>query len=261
MLTPPQIAALVKDIKKKKELQNLNDRFVHKEVLALLDKNQKRESLLQSNFNPKSPSYKSLLKEARRELRKVHGVFRSGKRKIAPLETHSSTREREEIYPELYPKIFALTGKPASILDLGCGLNPLSLPLMKLKNLNYLAYDIDEKEISQINEFFQKHNPQGQAQALDISDWHLVKDLPRADLAFLFKVVDLLDRGKGHKKSEEVIKAIPANFVVVSFSTLTLSGKPMNAPRRRWMEWLCKRLGYKYQILEFPGEIFYVIKK
>ena len=74
-------------------------------------------------------------------------------------------------------------------------------------------------------------------------------------------MTDVLDKGKGHKTSEEIIKAIPAKFVVVSFATLTISGKKMNYPRRGWIELMCKRLGYEFKLLEFSNELFYVVMK
>ena len=83
----------------------------------------------------------------------------------------------------------------------------------------------------------------------------------RTDVCFLFKMTDVLDKNKGHKATEEMLKRIPAEYVVVSFATKTMSGKKMTAPRRNWMEWLCKRLRYEYTILEFPNELFYVVKK
>ena len=88
-----------------------------------------------------------------------------------------------------------------------------------------------------------------------------LEKIPPADLCFLFKMTEVLDQGKGHIATEAVLKAIPAKHIVVSFSTRTMSGKAMTAPRRRWMEWLCQRLHYQYTILEFGNEILYVVKK
>ena len=48
------------------------------------------------------------------------------------MEVHSSTRERLPILDRFYQAIFEVTGRPSSILDAGCGLNPLALPWMDL---------------------------------------------------------------------------------------------------------------------------------
>ena len=222
------------------------------------------------------------IKTVRSKLRRVYGLFRDdtterksavetllkapSAKRAALLEkilfTHSSTQERLPIYEQLYSKIFAIAGKPKTILDLGCGINPFSFPYTKLKVGNYFAYDINEEEINSINAFFQllhKENPSftGKAMVADI----LAVTLPKADLCLLFKMTDVLDQGKGHKRTEELLKKIPAKYVVISFATKTMSGKAMTAPRRSWMEWLCKRLGYAFEILEFENELFYIVKK
>ncbi|PIN74837.1 hypothetical protein COV17_04595 [Candidatus Woesearchaeota archaeon CG10_big_fil_rev_8_21_14_0_10_36_11] len=276
------IQEIITVIKLKKELNTISDEFVQNQVYEYVTKNTKAIQFL---TKPKSKEYKLVVKEVRAQLRKVYGLFRSGeetkKRKELVdtlrgvssqkqkesikqiLETHSSTQERIAIYEELYEKIFALTKKPKIIIDLGSGINPFSIPYMKLQNVNYYAYDISQEEIDSLNTFFtflhaKNKNFKGNAEILDIL--HFAK-LPKADICFLFKMTDVLDRGKGHKTTEEMVLRIPAKYIVISFATRTMSGKKMTAPRRNWMEWMCTRLGFTYAILEFPNEIFYVVKK
>jgi len=282
MLDKEKIALLVQDIKKKKELQSLSDKFTKEFLLKYLQQEPKIVKMLQENFNPKSKSYVSVIKTIRSKLRRIYGLFRDdpGERKklveglltTVPtkksaaieqiLSTHSSTQERLPLYGKLYAKVFAITGKPKAILDLGCGINPFSFPFMKLKECNYHAYDINEEEMYSLNQYFnllhkENHSFTGKATVADISK----KNYPKADLCFLLKMTDVIDKGKGHKRTEELLTRIPAEYVVVSFATKTMSGKVMTAPRRSWMEWLCKRLGWEYTILEFENEIFYVVKK
>ncbi len=264
-LNSSQKQELVADIKQKKELRGISAAFVLKELEKVLRKETKLQKELLLRWNSRSSAYKMVVKKVREQLRRVYGLFRvieQGK----TLETHLSTKERWSFYSELYRQLFAITGKPKIILDLGCGLNPLSLPFMKLKEVRYYAYDLSEEEIQIINSFFQKKHENhkkvvGKAILADITDIPKMKELPAADVAFLFKVTDVLDRNKGHTVTEEVLKAVPAQYVVVSFSTKTMSGKLMTAPRRKWMEWLCWRLGWKYAVLEFKNEIFYVARK
>lgn len=142
-------------------------------------------------------------------------------------------------------------------------MNPFSIPLMNLSSLRYYAYDLSEDEIENLNNFFSWMHEQndsfaGKAGILDIMKF---AKLPQVQVCFLFKMTDVLDMGKGHKVTELVVKNVPAEYVVVSFPTHTMSGKKMNVPRRNWMEWMCNRLGYPFTFLEFPTEIFYVVKK
>lgn len=279
--------ALIGDIKKKKELQSIDDNFVREYLIKHLQQEPKLLNSLWENFNPKSKAYVSVIKTVRSQLRRVYGLFRddpSKRKKLVQellvasssssssskrtdlikqiLSTHSSTEERLLFYDRLYAEIFAITGKPKTLLDLGCGINPFSFSYTKLQKCVYFAQDINKEEIGSINQYFQllhKENSSfsGKAVVADIA----TAVFPAAEVCFLFKMTDVIDKGKGHKKTEELLKRIPAKYIVVSFPTKTMSGKEMTAPRRSWMEWLCKRLGYEYTVLEFPNELFYVVKK
>jgi len=282
MLDKEKIAALMRDIKEKKELHHLEDNFVIEHIKKYLQQEPKITKALQQNLNPKSKAYVSVIKQVRSQLRRVYGLFRDYSKerkklvqellKISPsqrpqilnriLATHSSTQERMSFYNALYSKLFSLTGKPTILLDLGCGINPFSFPYMKLKEGSYFAYDINAEEIESINSYFQllhRENSSFNGKAI-VADL-LKTNFPKADLCFLFKMTDVIDQGKGHKKTEELLKRIPAKYVIISFATKTMSGKKMTAPRRNWMEWLCERVKYEYTILEFENELFYVIKK
>lgn len=283
-----KIHYLIKIIKQKKEFRSLSGDFVCEQVLLVLRQQPSLQQFLQESGNLRSAQYKRIIKEVRARLRRVSALFQVEKKRDVTkllaklhdgqnkremqsviqkiLESHASTWERILFYEQLYRKIFAVAGKPASLLDLGCGINPFSVTRMSIKKLNYYAYDIDEDNMQLLNSFFEWWHTQhksfhGKAEILDISNVQNIPRLPHADLCFLFKITDILDQGKGHKKTEIILEKIPARYVVISFSTQTMSGKTMTAPRRRWMEWLCKRLGYEYKILEFNNEIFYVVKK
>ncbi len=274
-------SSLVEDIKKKKELRNINAEYVQKQLLAVLAQNRSLASSLAKAFNRKSFAYKQAVKKARANLRKVYGLFRTEKAATEELLTklnlkkdrmelikkllaaHSSTKERLPIYRRLYKDIFALAGRPKSIIDLGCGLNPFSYPYMNLTHLTYYAYDLNEEEISSLNYYFKilhKENKLflGEAKVVNLFS---AEQLKPADICFLFKMTDILDQGKGHKATESVIRKVPVKVVVVSFPTRTMSGKRMNYPRRKWMELMCGRLNYTFKIIEFSNELFYVIKK
>ena len=267
------LTQLIKDIKQKKELTELDSKFVKEELNRYFKKEPKILKKLGEELNPKSKEYKKVIKEVRAKLRRSYGLFRVEKeskdlkelfkkkdyQKI--LATHSSTKERLSFYDLLYQKIFKITGEPKTILDLGSGINPLSFSHMNLKNVNYFAYDLSKEEVKILNQFFKDKKIKGKAGILDLLQIEKVKKLPKAEVAFLFKMTDVLDKGKGHKTSEEIIKAIPAKFVVVSFATLTISRKKMTYPRRGWIELMCKRLGYEFKLLEFSNELFYVVMK
>ena len=272
---------IITEIKKKKELSGLEDHFITQELNLFFKRNPGFKIFL---AKPRSEKYKKIIKAVRAELRRNYGLFRVGDDKARDklveefksrhnietikkiLATHSSTKERLDKYAEIYHQIFKITGSPKVILDLGCGINPLSVIFMKITKLTYYAYDINQKEIVLLNLFFQAFRTpnkeiNGKADILDFKELNNLRSLPKADVAFLFKITDIVDKGKGHKRSESLMTKIPSKYIVVSFPTVTMSGKRMNFPRRKWIELMCIRLGYEFKSFETSKEIFYVIRK
>ena len=263
-------------IKKNKKYAGLADSIVQKEIVAFFkDFPEKKKHLV----HERSEAYKKIIREIRGSLHKMHGSFQTTKRskRVEYLEqlatnkedvltvhenilaTNRSTKERLPLYPQLYKKIFAITGKPKTILDLGCGLNPFSFPFMELNKVTYYAYDIDESELADIQLYFRQHKQiEGKVTSKNLQDVNL-QTLPRADIAFVFKAVDPIERGKGHKWTERLLKQLPAKWIIISFATKTVSGKAMNYPRRRWIEMLLQRLHLQYELLVEKNELFYLI--
>ena len=249
------VKELVGDIKSKKELSGIMDDLVRDEIERYLVKNPK--------LNPdKAKDCKQIVKGVRSVLRKSVGVFINPK-KSTPLgdllQKHESTKERLNIYPELYKRIFHITGKPKTILDIGCGLNPLSYSYLGAKP-KYYAYDVNSLAIDIVKDFFKIRKINGKAGLMNLRQKEKL-ELPSADICFMFKLLDSIELEKGHKLAEKLIKQVKSRWLTVSFSTRTLSGKKMNHPYRGWIEQLCKRLGYFYDILEYDNEIFYLIRK
>ncbi len=271
------IRKIVEDVKKKKELFAIDDYFIEKIVKKYLSSNAKLKNFL-IEHEPKTLSrsgkYKQLIKKIRSELRKVYGVYAKKdfeKRKEflekrdydSILKSHLSTKERFGSYPKLYEKIWGITGKPKSILDLACGMNPFSFGHMNIKNLTYWAIDISEEDAKLISKFFKKEKINGKAKAMDllkIKEKNIFEKFPKFDVAFLFKFLDTAII-KSRKIAELLIKSITAKWVVVSFSTKTIGQKEMKKANRDWIIKMCKRLEYEVKVLNFENEIFYVIKK
>jgi len=264
---------ILAEIKQSKKYKTLSEEVINEEIQKYLKR------------NPHYERYKDkkILKDIKTELHKIYGSFQTnsrGKRekyleefKLAPdnieltkkiLLTNSSTKERLENYEEIYRKIFEITGKPISVLDLGCGLNPVSFPFMNLEKVNYYAYDIDNADISLLNDYFfiMKEKISGKAETINLStiEDDEIKKLPKADICFMFKLVDVLDR-KDHKQSEKIISNLNSDWIVVSFSKKTITGRMMNFPYRGWVERMLERNKLDFQKIDFENEVFYIIKK
>ncbi len=246
---------LIKEIKQKKELSDLPDSLIESTIKNYFSKNRLSDTL-------DKKSRKLVIKEIRSNLRRYAGQYNSisdSKRKKLIfsnqpeklLKIHKSTRERLEEYSEIKKIIDKIN--PKSILDLGCGLNPLALAR---KGVLYYAYDIKNEDIKTISDFFSKNKIEGFAIQGDIT---IMEKFPKTDLSLLFKVLDILP-GNRYETSKAIIRKINSEKIIVSFATKTLSGKPMNFPKRLWFEKLLKELNLTYIYENKSNEIFYFIE-
>jgi len=253
--------SLIIEIKRKRELSGLSSKIIEEALENYMIKKRIDKKLL-SGFSKKDR--KIIMKEIRSELRLFHGRFQASQKsrekfleenKIDDLlKTHSSTKERMQFYPELKSIFKKLNIK--SVLDLGCGLNPLALADTEIE---YRASDINEVDILLVKKFFDKNKIKGDAFFCDLRKINEAA-LPETDICLLFKLLDILEK-KGHKLARGIIEKINCKYILASFSTKKLSGKPMNKPKRIWFENLLGKLNYRYEIIETDNEIFYLIKK
>jgi hypothetical protein len=239
---------LIAAVKEKRSLAGVSDSVIKTE----LENYFRSQRISLSNLSLKDE--KIIVKDVRQKLRRLTGSFQhSEKSQDDPLLSHSSTKERIPFYPELKVRIAALNVK--SILDLGCGLNPLAIAT---SNMEYHAYDINEHDLAAVHAFFEKEGIKGATKVYDLRNPK--EKLPEVDLCMILKVLDVIDI-KDHKPSEALIRKINAKHLLISFSTKTLSGAPMRHPQRGWIEHLLKRLGFQFETFSSKNEIFYLASK
>lgn len=263
---------IIRKIKSRKGLENADDSLVAKKIIDFLKKDSKALKKLSSaeyfREIAKSKEIDAVVKYARAELRPVYGLFveenlsmiksllkdeASHVRDI--LLMHKSSKERINFYEEFYKKIFEVTGKPGSIIDIACGLNPISFEMMGLsKETKYMALELNQNDADAINEFFSRWHINGNAFRHDITKEPIKLS---ADIAFAFKIFDIVD----NKVTERIIKELDVKWIAASFSTKTISRKDMRFKRRAGFQKMLRRLGLKYSTLEFENEIVYLIKK
>lgn len=176
------------------------------------------------------------------------------------MRAHASMRERIGVLEELYPAIWAVTGTPASVMDLGCGLNPLSLPWMGLgPGARYLAADVDRRAIAACAAFF---DLVGQQAAVEVRD--LVADPPTgtADVALLFKLVTTLDR-QDPGAAARLLMQLGVRHAVLTFPLRSLGGRGRGMERsyRRRLDELVGAVDRASAVTEVPlrGELVMVV--
>jgi 16S rRNA (guanine(1405)-N(7))-methyltransferase len=277
MISEKQINQVLEAVKQNKKYSSISEVIIKQEILNFFKKNQKSVVFLEK---PKSEKFKNIIKQIRSKLHNVYGSFQTeGKNNRDDylkglqgindyktfdniLATSISAKERLKDYAHLYKEIFAITGKPKRIVDLGSGLNPVSFPYMGINKCFYYAYDIDQEDIDFLNRFFvlikRYSQLEGKASIINLKDNKL--DIPNSDICFMFKLLDVIEE-KGHKVSEKLIRSVNSKYIVVSFPIKTVSGKKMNHPYRGWIERMLSRIKMPYKKILTQNEVFYCIDK
>ncbi|MDD3647316.1 MAG: hypothetical protein PHS44_02335 [Candidatus Dojkabacteria bacterium] len=203
------------------------------------------------------PNFKKLI-------RKVYDQLDQGLDKksisLELLKLQSSSRERISIFDKFYIEIFKITGKPASIIDHGCGLNPLSILWMDLpESTKYQAYDIDIEEVDFLRDVLKLLKLDSQAE-VDTGDV-LLGEFQYADVVFLFKLLPCLEH-----QSKDYLKGVLAQkckFLVISYPVWSLSGKGKGMNNFYTSEFLKQFGKYRNRVkqLQFQTEMVFIVEK
>lgn len=175
------------------------------------------------------------------------------------LHDHLSTQERLPILDDFYREIFRVTGKPGSLLDIACGLNPLAFPWMDLPTTTHFhAYDIHEPRIAFINHYFAL---QGLAPLAKVQDVALHFPQETADLALFLKEMPRFARNYG-ELGRPLLESLNVRWLVISFPAVsTHGGRNLVSRYRDFMHQLIAGHNWPITELLFPGELVFCIQK
>ena len=176
------------------------------------------------------------------------------------LSRHASTRERLPLsdMDAVYSRMFASIGRPRSVLDLACGINPLYLAA---RGFETTGVDISGAAVYAVNRFHETYRMPASARCADLLCPGAIPR-ERFDVALLFKLLPLLERQESGGAAR-VMNAVNARHLIVSFPTRTLGGRSvgMSESYARWME---THLPNDMDILdrfETRNELFYIIAR
>jgi 16S rRNA (guanine(1405)-N(7))-methyltransferase len=148
------------------------------------------------------------------------------------MERHASTRERLPLLDSFYAETLAGRGPFRRVLDLACGLNPLTIPWQPLADgADYLACDIYSDLTDFLDATFALPGPISRVHAHAIT-CDILTDLPTddADLVLLLKAIPCLeqvDRDAGAR----LLSAIRAPLILISYPLRTLGGRGVGMER------------------------------
>ena len=175
------------------------------------------------------------------------------------LRRHEASKERIPFIRRYYTEIFGLLPPIGSILDLGCGLNPVAVTFMPVyPRVQYTAVDLPLDLVDFLNDFFRLAEVSGIA-----IQSNLLNGIPEidADLTLIQKTIPALERAeKG--AGRRVFDAIRSPNAVVSFRTAEKPGKT-NAADDFAAEYAAILAGSEWDAtrLVYPNETVFVLKR
>ncbi len=178
----------------------------------------------------------------------------------ACLPMHASTAERLPILTEFFNQTLNSLAPVHSVLDLACGLTPLTLSWMPVtSDVVYSAYDIYEDMTSFIGDFFSHFGIMGRVSVCDLTA--RVPD-DKAQVALLLKTIPCLDQ-VDKTAAKRLLLRLNCDFILVSFPAHSLGGrlKGMRENYEARFAELVKDENWKISRFEFSSELAFLIEK
>lgn len=173
---------------------------------------------------------------------------------------HASTAERLSILPHVFNDVLGPIAPLHSILDLACGLNPLSLPWMPVADdIEYTACDIYADMTGYLNRYFEHFKLNGSAFVCD-----LTQSMPQnaVQVALLLKTIPCLDQ-VDKTAAKRLLSELKAKFILISFPAHSLGGKSKGMLQNYETRFnqLTEGESWKITKMEFTGELAFLIEK
>lgn len=135
---------------------------------------------------------------------------------------HLSTQERLSSMETLYDWVGVEVGGVESVLDIGCGFNPLALPWMGFASTTrYHAMDVPQDLMQFLQVALEPNYPNFRATACDA-----VTTLPTeaVDIALILKFLPVLEQNLRGNTADWLAR-IPAKHLLVTFPSRTIGGR------------------------------------
>ncbi len=182
----------------------------------------------------------------------------------AVMAQHASTRERLPILERFYAETLAGLPPIRSVIDLACGLHPLSLPwllphLPPMDAVRYTAYDMYEDMAAFLREALALTPVRGEAVACDVL---APPPMEAADVALLLKAIPCLEQ-LDRAATRALLHRVPARYLLVSYPVASLGGRDVGMLRTyeaRFREMVEGR-GWRVERYAFETELVFRIER
>ncbi len=174
-------------------------------------------------YYPQDEAADRLVEEFEREMGGRGPSARAEELRLELLALHTSTRERAAHYAEFYRTFFDLVGVPAALLDMGCGMHPLSYPFRGAGSATrrYVAVDRDLRAMRAVEAYAGAVGParlvavRADLEGVDWADPAFGAE--GFDVALMLKVVPVLGRLSGDAVRR--LHDVPADRILVTGSS------------------------------------------
>ncbi len=183
---------------------------------------------------------------------------------------HASTRERLPILDQFYAQTLAALGPVRSVLDIACGLNPLTLAWAPLADeVDYYACDIYADMMAFLDGYFAletSHTRPGLRGHAETRDVIASPPEQRVDLALILKAIPCLEQ-VDKTAGERLLRAIHADHLLISFPAHSLGGRSKgmvatyDARFHELLEQTGIGAGAKVRRFEFATELAFLISR
>jgi 16S rRNA (guanine(1405)-N(7))-methyltransferase len=179
---------------------------------------------------------------------------------VKNMRMHASTAERLSILERFFNETLASLAPLTSILDLACGLTPLSLPWMPVTHdVEYTACDIYEDMTDFLSEYFNQFGVRGSAFTCD-----LTRDVPqtKAQVALLLKTIPCLDQ-VDKSAAGRLLHDLQTDSILVSFPARSLGGRSKGMRENYEVRFNELTAGENWHItrFDFSSELAFLIRK
>jgi 16S rRNA (guanine(1405)-N(7))-methyltransferase len=176
------------------------------------------------------------------------------------MQMHASTRERLPFLEDFMHLIHENVGEIETLLDLACGLNPLTLPWLPMKpDAQVYLCDIYTDMVAFVNTFRQHLGFAGASQVCD-----LTSELPSqsVQVAFLLKTIPCLEQIQ-KMVGTCLLEGIQAETLVVTFPAYSLGGRSKGMRQTYAAHFTDLVAGKPWEIKKFEigNELVYIIHK
>lgn len=227
METTCEITEWVERIKTTKNFRELDDSFIEQIIRQAQTRGSEEKEILSSvkttiqdvtnQFRTADISYRDLIAELDNAHDHELTAEERGLFAADLLRRHAAAKERIPFIRRYYQEIFSHLPTIESVLDVGCGLNPVAVTFMPVSSeVHYSAVDLPADLVDFLNDFFRLIEIPGVA-----IQSNLLNGIPDidADLTLIQKTIPVLERAeKG--AGRRLFDAIRSPNAVLSFKTV-----------------------------------------